>query len=279
MCLAACALFQSERFPFVLASNRDEFFDRATAPMQWWPDTQPAILAGRDLDAGGTWLGVSDTGRLALLTNIRNPREHRFDAASRGSLVPAWLGGDASFAAFWAEHNAARFNGFNLLAFDFNQEAGHWYASSQHAMPQALSPSLYGLSNAELDTPWPKLSALKNAMRQALIDALHAEDLIDRLFKALGDTRVASDDQLPSTGVSTGVSMDVERALSAAHVNLFDGTYGTRCATVLICEQQHNRLNTTVLERSFHPGVSCPTQTRFTLPDWPGTTLSRQAHS
>lgn len=266
MCLAAFSLLQSERFPLVLASNRDEFFDRAAAPMHWWPDSRPAILAGRDLDAGGAWLGLSDSGRLALLTNIRCPREHRYDAASRGELVPAWLSSPAPFTAFWTAQEAARFNGFNLLALDFGSPgAQQGYASSRQAAPRLLEPGLYGLSNAELDTPWPKVDQLKNALQTALRAARHTDELVDALLPALADTRVAADADLPSTGVPH----DLERALSAVHVSAMNGRYGTRCSTLVICERHDAGLRATVIERSFHPDGAEPTQTRFTLPTWP----------
>lgn len=278
MCLAAFSLGQSARFPFVLASNRDEFFERGAAPMQWWPDAHPAILAGRDLDAGGTWLGLSSTGRLALLTNIRNPSDLRVTAASRGSLVPEWLSSQEPFDNFWARQDLSRFNGFNLLAFDFSEieqaepaaipVATCWYASSLHPRPHALGSGLYGLSNAELDTPWPKVSALKQTLALTLVDSPNPEVLAEQLFAALADTRIAPDDQLPSTGVT----LEAERALSAAHVNLFDGRYGTRCSTLVICERQTGGgLSTTVLERSFHPGAAQTTQVSYALPGWPPT--------
>jgi uncharacterized protein with NRDE domain len=273
VCLAAFALGQSEHFPFVLASNRDEFFERGATPMEWWPDACPAILAGRDLDAGGTWLGLSDTGRLALLTNIRNPTDHRVTAASRGSLVPAWLASQEPFEAFWARHDPSRFNGFNLLAFDFGQveqatSPAAWFASSPQPQPHALAPGLHGLSNAALDTPWPKVVALKQALAQALDSRPNADALAEQLFAALADTRVAPDDQLPSTGVT----LEAERALSAARVKLFDGRYGTRCSTLVICERQPDGVTTTVLERSFHPGtteIAQTTQVSHTLAGWP----------
>lgn len=274
MCLAAFSLLQSEQFPFVLAANRDEFFERAAAPMQWWADQQPAILAGRDLDAGGAWLGLSGSGRLALLTNIRNPKEHRDDAATRGVLVPAWLRGSKSFAAFWAEHDPSQYNGFNLIGLDFNQ-AGFAYASSKHPVPRLLEPGLYGLSNAELDTPWPKVVALKDAVQQAVAESHQTEELIEPLLRALADTQLAPDEQLPSTGVP----LEAERALSAAHVNLFDGRYGTRCSTLVICERHVQGLTTTVLERSFHPDATgsthAQTQVQFTLPGWPSSSWLR----
>ncbi|WP_374590077.1 NRDE family protein [Aquabacterium sp.] len=274
MCLAAVALGQNPRFPFVLASNRDEFFDRKAEPMQWWPDAAPFILAGRDLDAGGTWLGLSESGRLALLTNIRNPSEHRDTAASRGALVPEWLRSRDQFDAFWTRHDLAAYNGFNLMAFELSALVANgssnpagWYASSRHPRPRALASGVYGLSNAELDTPWPKVQALKRAMADSVTEAVDRDALAARLFAVLEDTQLAPDDQLPSTGVP----LEAERALSAAHVNLFDGRYGTRCSTVLICERLDTGWLTAVLERTFHSGKPA-TQQQFVLPAWPPET-------
>lgn len=270
MCLVAFSLLQNKQFPFVLASNRDEFFERATEPMQWWPDTRPAVLAGRDLSGGGTWLGLSDAGRLGFLTNIRAPKEHHDDAATRGSLVPDWLSRDDSFGSFWAAHDPSHYNGFNLLALDFNR-AEHWYASSSHTVPRNLIPGLYGLSNAELDTPWPKVRALKAAVHRAVTSASGTDKLIAPLFDALADTRVAPDEQLPSTGVP----LDAERALSAAHVHLFNGRYGTRCATLVICERQASGIVTTVIERSFFPQLAQPLQRQYTLSGWPAAMVEQ----
>ena len=155
MCLAAIALGQSPRFPFVLASNRDEFFERAAEPLQWWPGAAPAILAGRDLDAGGTWLGLSGSGRLALLTNIRNPSEHRDTAASRGVLVPEWLRSEHRFETFWARHDLAAYNGFNLLAFDWGASLAD-AGSSMTSRSNILSK--VAVTNSFVNTP-PRLSA------------------------------------------------------------------------------------------------------------------------
>lgn len=266
MCLVAFCIEPGARFPFVLAANRDEFFNRPAAPMAWWDGiTLPRILAGRDLDAGGTWLGLSDTARLALLTNIRNPREHRPDAASRGALIPACLRHPDGFEAFFAEHDLHSYNGFNLVGFDFAR-GEHHVVSTLQPTPHLLPPGCYGLSNASLDTPWPKVQALKQALRAAVLSAgANVEWLIAQLLHALADERTAADARLPSTGVP----LDIERALSAAHVRLPGGHYGTRCATVIVSEQAGSGgITTTVIERSFQPSGEWAQQ-RFVLDGWP----------
>jgi uncharacterized protein with NRDE domain len=250
MCLVALALGASVRFPLVLASNRDEFFERPTAPLHWWDPH--ALVAGRDLQGGGTWLGLSASGRLALVTNIRRPGAQRTDAASRGAIVPAWLASPLAADAFWPTLQASRFNGFNLLAGDVARGEFVW-ASSDMPQPLPLGPGIHGLSNATLDAPWPKVDALKTCVAQGLAAAMTRTELETALFTALADPRQAPDNALPSTGVP----LDVERWLSAAFIQTPDGRYGTRCSTLLIAERCGDDLELELVERSHaHPGQS-----------------------
>lgn len=263
MCLVALALGCSERFPLVLASNRDEFFARPTAPLSWWPTTagEPAVLAGRDLQAGGTWLGLSATGRLALVTNVRDGRANAPDAPSRGQLVPQWLASDEPFDAHWPRVATAGHNGYNLIAADAATGQWHW-ASPLSVVPRRLADGLYGLSNAALDTPWPKVESLKSALRTALALAADADALAERLFAALADPAPADDSALPSTGVPIGF----ERALSSAWIRTDDGRYGTRCSTLVITERCTEGLLTRVIERGHGPGA---VEREALLPGWP----------
>lgn len=268
MCLVALALGQSDRFPLVLASNRDEFFDRPAAPLAWWrsePDA-PELLGGRDLQAGGTWLALTPTGRLALVTNVRGGVSGPEGAPSRGALVPAWLSADHAFETHWARIEAAGYHGFNLIAGDATR--GEWFwAGSDIAGPQRLTTGLYGLSNAALDTPWPKVQRLKLVLRQAL--AASADDPVDRLagqlFAALGDPRCADDAQLPATGVP----LVLERQLSATFIRTPDGRYGTRCSTLVVTENTAQGSLTHVIERSFGPGAHPTVERRTQLKPWP----------
>ncbi len=267
MCLVALAIDQSRRFPLVLAANRDEFFERPSARLDWWAagaDGAPALLAGRDLKAGGTWLGLSSAGRLAVITNVRDPSRHDPQAPSRGDVVPLWLQGRLSTDRFWTQTALSGHNGFNLIAADFSADEC-FFATNQGALPHRLGPGIYGLSNASLDTPWPKVGTLKFRLRTALNRHAGVDGLADELFEALADRSLAADELLPATGVPP----EVERWLSAAFIRSPDGRYGTRCSTLVLVERVNRRLVTHVIERSFEPEGLTALQSRTSLRDWP----------
>ncbi|HTY98714.1 MAG TPA: NRDE family protein [Rhodocyclaceae bacterium] len=226
MCIILVAWRTHRTYPLVVAANRDEFFSRPTAAAAFWPE-QPKILAGRDLGAGGTWLGLTRNGRFAALTNYRDPAGFRPDRPSRGQLVADFLAGDEGPEA-WLRQAAARageFNGYNLLAGDRHTLA--WF-SNVTGQSRLLSPGIYGLSNDLLDTPWPKVAAAKSALSSAL--ASLPED--GQLFDLLRDDTIHPDEALPRTGVS----LEWERLLSAAFVRA--NGYGTRNSTVLTVDAQ-----------------------------------------
>jgi uncharacterized protein with NRDE domain len=222
MCLILMAWQAHPDYPLVVAANRDEFFSRRTAAADFWGDS-PDVLAGRDLEAGGTWLGVTRTGRFAALTNFRDPARNKTGAPSRGELVSRFLSGRQSPREYLAELEAvaAAHNGFNLLYGDMESL---WCFSNCGEGEQALAPGIYGLSNHLLDTPWPKVARGKSALKAALL-ALPDEA---PLFALLRDDSVAPDENLPRTGVSR----EWERLLSAAFIS--SPGYGTRSATVLL---------------------------------------------
>jgi uncharacterized protein with NRDE domain len=203
----------------VVAANRDEFYARRTASADFWP-AHPHVLAGRDLEAGGTWLGITREGRFAALTNYRDPASHKPNAPSRGGLVADFLIGTASIDTYLDTLSAADYNGFNLLLGDGQRLVAFSNISGQR---HELAPGIYGLSNHLLDTPWPKVGAGKAALTAALA-ALPDETALFRLLR--DDTR-PPDGALPATGVS----LDWERLLSAAFICGPD--YGTRCSTVV----------------------------------------------
>ncbi|HET8869499.1 MAG TPA: NRDE family protein [Aquabacterium sp.] len=266
MCLVAFALDQSSRFPFVVAANRDEFFDRPAARLGWWepaPGELP-ILGGRDLQAGGTWLGLTAQGRLGLVTNVRNPASTDNLAPSRGDIVPRWLRGDLPMYRLWPQLALHGYNGFNLLALDFAQGECYW-ANNNQPMPIRLEKGIFGISNAELDTPWPKLQQLKAEMKVAVSGSTDAEQLAMSLFEALSDSTTYPDEELPSTGVPK----DWERLLSSAFIKSPDGKYGTRCSTVIVSERVNKRLVTHVLERTYSPQSTVALLRRVTLKNWP----------
>jgi uncharacterized protein with NRDE domain len=219
MCLILLAWQSHAFFPLVVAANRDEFHARQSSNAHFWAN-DPDVLAGRDLAAGGTWLGITRTGRFAALTNFRDPARHDPRAPSRGRLVADFLTGTAGIDRYLDGLDAARYNGFNLL---LGQEK-HLVAFSNVTMERhELGPGIYGLSNALLDTPWPKVGSGKTALEAAL-QALPDDKA---LFDLLADDRTHPDETLPGTGVS----LEWERLLSAAFVRGHD--YGTRCSTVI----------------------------------------------
>lgn len=222
MCLILLAWRCHGQFPLVVAANRDEFFRRPTAAAGFWPDG-PEVLGGRDLQAGGSWMGITRQGRFAALTNFRAPESHRDTARSRGRLVEDFLRTRQSVPDYLASiaPEAHEYNGFNLLVAEGETLA--WYSNVGGA-PRYLEPGIYGVSNHLLDTPWPKVAAAKSA----LADALAALPDDGALFRLLRDDKVYPDDALPRTGVS----LDWERLLSAAFVR--SPGYGTRSSTVLM---------------------------------------------
>jgi len=240
MCLAAFALNAHPRFPLVIAANRDEFFARAATPMAWWVD-RPDILAGRDLSAGGTWFGLTRAGRLALLTNVREPGRQNPDAPSRGALVVDWLNSHDSAPAF-AQQLASGYNGFNLVTADLARNEWHWISNRAQGRV-ALGAGIHTLSNAALDTPWPKTVSLRAEMANALEQATDADGLAQRLLTALADPTPAADAALPDTGVG----LARERLLSPRFIRMPDLGYGTRCSTVFIRDASGA---TRVIERS-----------------------------
>ncbi|MEA3196783.1 MAG: hypothetical protein QOF32_835 [Gammaproteobacteria bacterium] len=226
MCLVLVVWRLHPLYPCVVAANRDEFHARPTARAEWWPD-HPQILAGRDLEAGGTWLGLTRTGRFAALTNYRDPQQRRAPAPSRGTLVTSMLESGASVAEGLSHLCAvgADYNGFNLI-FSDGERLGIY--ESALGIGRELGPGIYGLSNHLLDTPWPKVLNAKTRLEAALLELTDTAPLLD----LLRDDRPASDEQLPQTGVS----LEWERLLSSAFVRA--PAYGTRCSTIIRIERQ-----------------------------------------
>lgn len=266
MCLAALALDQSRRFPLVIAANRDEYFKRPAARLAWWSPGAglPDILGGRDLEAGGTWLGLTAKGRLGLITNVRDPANRDPNAPSRGQIVTRWLAGDLSPDRFWMHTALSGYNGFNLIAADFLR-GECFFASTLDGNPTRLERGIYGLSNATLDTPWPKVTLLKERMQEALEAHESLDTLAVDLFDAMSDRTPAPDAQLPETGIPS----ELERALSSAFIRTSDGNYGTRCTTLVIAERVNKRLFTHVLERTYSPTGGMALLRRSSIKDWP----------
>jgi uncharacterized protein with NRDE domain len=226
MCLIAFAWQPRPPFKLVVAANRDEFYERPTAAAHFWEDA-PQLLAGRDLSAGGSWLGVTRDGRFAAVTNYREPGKLRADARSRGELVTEFLRAREPPGDYLRTHAGLgdRYNGFNLLVGDGH---GLYYWSNRAGAPRRLSPGLYGLSNHQLDTPWPKVQRAKEGLRLWLAEG---GSCLGDLARVLADSEPAPDHLLPATGLG----LEWERLLSA--MLIASESYGTRCTTVVTWRQ------------------------------------------
>lgn len=256
MCLILLAYKQHPEYPLILAANRDEFHRRPTQPLQPWPDA-PQVLAGRDLQAGGTWLGVNADGHLAAVTNFRNPAQGTSGTRSRGDLTAGFLRGQTSAEAYLAELQllADDYQGFNLLLGD---ASSLWYFSNRDtAGPRLLSAGVYGLSNHLLDTPWPKVERGKQALRQALI-----APSLDALLSLLADRWQPPPEQLPDTGIGQ------QREQQLAPVFIAGTEYGTRCSTALL---RHSSGHWSMAERTHANNLTRRYQ-------WPPV-QSRQQHA
>jgi uncharacterized protein with NRDE domain len=241
MCLIVFAWRPEHDVPLLLAANRDEFYARPTLPLAAWEDA-PQVLAGRDLEAGGTWLGLGPGGRFAALTNIRDPLQppgHR----SRGDLVARFLTSGIGLDDYLREvrGRSAEYAGFNLLLgiVEPGQAPRLMYFNARRSEPVALAAGVYGLSNAALDAPWPKLIKAREALAAQLDDPLE-----DELLAVLNDPEPAADADLPDTGVG----LATEKLLSS--VFIASPSYGTRASTLVTLRAGGRRR---IVERSYGP--------------------------
>lgn len=222
MCLILFAYKSHPKFDLILAANRDEFYERPTGEA-FWRGTKPDILAGIDHHAGGTWMGMSECGRFAALTNYRNPADMSPHRASRGKLVYEFLssGIDAESYACSLNESASQYNGYNLI---FGTVDRLTYYSNKTAEDIPLNKGIYGLSNHLLDTPWVKVQKGKAGLTEIINNEFTEEDL----FKLMHDEQRADDKDLPETGVG----IEKERMLSPMFIK--SDNYGTRCSTVIL---------------------------------------------
>jgi len=262
MCLLVLAWNTHPRYRLVVAANRDEYHDRPTAALAHWPAPDD-ILAGRDLRAGGTWLGMDRGRRFGIVTNFRDLVRAPPEAPSRGRLIPTYLTGTGGPGAYLAalECKAGAYGGFNLLLAD---DQSLWYASNRGTpFARALSPGIHGLSNERLDTPWPKLRRVRRGFEEWLRGGLSAEG--GELFALLADRTPATTEE----GLqSTGLSPEWERILSSPFV--INESYGTRSSTILAIEPGGACY---LAERRFDAGgiLSGETEYRLAPGDWPTT--------
>jgi uncharacterized protein with NRDE domain len=245
MCLILFSYKHHPKYRLVLAANRDEFYDRPAAPMQFWED-HPNVLAGRDLKSMGTWMGITKSGRMAALTNYRDPATINQKAPSRGHLISQFLIGEASPTKYLEalKKDAGKYNGFNLLVGDTRDLA---YYSNRQDKVMHLESNTFGLSNRFLDTQWPKVRTGKQQLAQ-LLD--HYNEIPPkRLLNLLQNQAIAPDHQLPETGIGRRW----ERTLSPIFIT--SPTYGTRCSTILTIDR-NNRVS--ISEHTWQQGRSRP---------------------
>lgn len=241
MCLFFFAYDCHPRYRLILAANRDEYYKRPTDHAHFW-ESHPWVLAGRDLEMMGTWMGITRSGRFAALTNFRDPSAQIMNPKSRGMLVSNFLCTHESPNKYMQDVaiNSALYNPFNLLVGDTSRLI---YYSKQSAFVKELKPGIYGLSNHLLDTPWPKVQKSK----QALANYIENERVIEpqALFDILANVEPAQDHELPQTGISH----EFEKLLSSIFIQGTD--YGTRASTVLLIDRNNY---VTFKEKSFYPG-------------------------
>ena len=239
MCLLVFAFRAHPEYPLIFAGNRDEFHGRPTAPAGFWNDHSD-LLAGKDLQAGGTWLGITTGGRFATVTNFREPDTRPEGMRSRGELVVNHLTRPESPVQFLDDlrPHAMHFSGFNLI---LGHRDGFYYFSNRNGEPRTLKPGIYGLSNGLLDTPWPKVRRAKELFEEVL----RRRDVEpDDLLGVLHDDVRPHDALLPHTGVGA----EWERVLSSIFIS--GALYGTRASTVVTI---HESGEIRFVERSFGP--------------------------
>ena len=244
MCILFIAVNQHPDYPLIVAANRDEFFERPTSESSFWSE-HPHILAGKDLRAGGTWMGINQQGKLSALTNIRDPQRIASDAISRGELVSDYLQHSPSSEGYLAQisANAEKYNGFNLLFGDWND----LYVFNNHTLQSdKLTTGVYGLSNASLNTPWPKTLQGVTQLTEYCQDSQSLES--EQLFALLKNQTKAKDDTLPQTGVP----IEWERKLSSIFIQ--SPEYGTRSSTLLLVDNQQQ---VSWQERTFNNEAQC----------------------
>ncbi len=238
MCLILFAYKVSSKYPLILAANRDEFHQRPTKPIHFW-ETSPPILAGKDLEAGGTWFGLNKNGTFAALTNFRDPSTLRANATSRGKIIVDFLTSSAEMETHFKsfKKTADIYNGFNLL---FGSKENLYWFSNQTKKIEEIPAGIHGLSNHFLNTPWPKIKSGKTALKNIIKNTITEESL----FSILSDQKTPEDNQLPETGVG----IEWERLLSPLFIQSPD--YGTRSSTVMLMGQSGD---ISITERTYSP--------------------------
>lgn len=251
MCLISFAYKIHPRYSLVLLANRDEFYKRSSRKAQFWIEEGfPDILAGKDLSAGGTWMGINKNGKWAALTNYRDMNKLKTNPPSRGDLVLNFLKSELTAEEYLKsiKEKAPMYDGFNLLTGDNN---GIFHFSNETNTITCIKPGIHGLSNALLNTPWPKLETANLMLAHTI-----QEDNLNRdaLFNILADEQKAADSQLPETGLSK----EMEKAVSSIFISTDE--YGTRCSSLLFID---NEGNIEFTERRYIAGTNDIEEERF----------------
>lgn len=250
MCLIVVSWQQHQQYPLIVAANRDEAHARPSQALHWWAD-QRDVLGGRDLEAGGTWLALHRQGRFAAITNVREKpvaQQPKRKLRSRGLLVSEFVTSEQSAAQFVSSLDGERYAGFNVLLFD---GTALYYYSNRDGEPRCLAPGLYGLSNALLNTPWEKVERSKQAVRQYV----RSNDVGESdLLKMLADSKKA-----PVASIEND-SRDFAMAHTISAPFIISPSYGTRCSTVVRCDQSHRWQ---IVERRFSASGESSGETRF----------------
>lgn len=226
MCTLLFSYGNHPKYKLILAANRDEFYARPTQEAHWWKD-QPNILAGRDAQAGGTWLGITKQGRIAAITNYRKFPHEKGYPTSRGALVIDFLTSDCSPHEYLQQLEKTRdeFDGYNLI---FGTTLGLYYFSNRSAQNGPVYAGIHGLSNHLLNTPWPKVEYGKTQLDSLITDEWNE----DQLFRLMKRTTQAPDEMLPQTGVG----LEWERQLSPLFIEM--DNYGTRVTTLVLIDNE-----------------------------------------
>jgi uncharacterized protein with NRDE domain len=241
MCLIVFANNVHPKYKLIFAANRDEFYNRPSEQAEFWKE-YPDILAGKDLQAGGTWMGITKQGKFAAITNFRDLKNHTNDAPSRGNLTLDFLINDDSPLEYYNKLKPALndFNGFNLLLGNVDEL---FYLSNKTKELQKLQTGIHGISNAILNTPWPKVERSKRHLESLI----QQEDInVWEVIAILKDTSIAKDEELPDTGVG----LDLERMLSPVFIK--SEKYGTRCSSVVMVDKENN---VKFVEKFFFDGI------------------------
>ena len=228
MCLILFSYQQHPEYPLIIAANRDEFYERPTKAAGYWED-YPNILAGRDVEAGGTWMGINEQGKIAMLTNFRDLSNNKTNAPSRGKLVSNFLQNesDASVYLQAIAQKGETYNGFNLICGE--PKSLQYYGNYQQGV-HPINAGIHGLSNALLDTPWPKVEKGKTKLRHLIkTNAVNSNDL----FTLLYDDERAPEEELPDTGIGK------EKELVLSSMFIKSPGYGSRCSTVLLIDKSN----------------------------------------